>query len=199
VNDSRAGTARVVLVRHAQPAAIWGSGDDPDPGLDDTGREQAETMARALAPSGPLPILVSPMARTRETAKPLAELWGVEPMTEPAVGELKAPADLGREHVSWLRDVMRSTYSELPAELRAFRDRVVDRIAAVTSDLVVVTHYLAINALVGAATGDDRVVSFAPAHCSRTVVDVARGGLTLIELGASGDARRILLDDSERS
>jgi hypothetical protein len=31
------------------------------------------------------------------------------------------------------------------------------------------------------------------------VVDVARGGLTLIELGASGDARRILLDDSERS
>jgi broad specificity phosphatase PhoE len=199
VNSPSTSAARVVLVRHARPAATWGSGNSPDPGLDDTGREQAAAMARALAPSGPLPMLVSPMARTRETAAPLADLWAVAPTVEAAVGELRAPADPGLDHVAWLRDVMRSTYAELPAELRAFRDRVVERVSALTTDTVVVTHYLAINALVGAASSDDRVVSFAPAHCSRTVVEVASDGLRLVELGATGDGGRIVVDPSERS
>jgi broad specificity phosphatase PhoE len=144
-------------------------------------------------------MLVSPMARTRETAAPLAQLWGVAPVVELAVGELKAPPDPGLDHVAWLRDVMRSSYADLPVELRAFRDRVVERVSGLTTDTVVVTHYLAINALVGAASGDDRVVSFAPAHCSRTVVEVARDGLTLIELGAGGDGGRIVVDPSERT
>ena len=56
----------LVLVRHGRPAAGWDA--DPDPGLDPEGVAQAERMAAALAPSGPLPIVVSPKRRTRETA-----------------------------------------------------------------------------------------------------------------------------------
>ncbi len=69
-----------------------------------------------------------------------------------------------------------------------FRDRVLRAIRATTTDTVVMTHFLAINAVVGAATGDDRVVCFAPGHCSCTVVDLdpRDGRLRVVELGATG-------------
>ena len=50
-------------------------------------------MAEVLAPLGPLPVVVSPLRRTRETAAPLLARWSVEPVVEPAVGELTAPPD----------------------------------------------------------------------------------------------------------
>ena len=39
---------------------------------------------------------------------------------------------------------------------------------------------------VGAATDDDRVMCFRPAHCSQTVVEIADGQIELVELGAEG-------------
>ena len=62
--------SRLVLVRHGRAAAGWDA--DADPGLDATGREQADAVAAALAPEGPLPVVVSPMRRTRETAAPVS-------------------------------------------------------------------------------------------------------------------------------
>ena len=53
---------------------------------------------------------------------------------------------------------------------------------------VVVTHFVAINVAVGAATGDDRLVCFRPDNCSRTVLDNDGGRLRLVELGAEVDA-----------
>ena len=38
--------ARLYLVRHGKATGSWDT--DPDPGLDDVGREQAEAMATAL-------------------------------------------------------------------------------------------------------------------------------------------------------
>jgi hypothetical protein len=70
-----------------------------------------------------------------------------------------------------------------------FRARVLGAIRALRADTIVVTHFLAINAVVGAATDDDRVVCFMPTHCSRTVVDLDDAGrLHLVELGDSGRA-----------
>jgi len=64
----------VVLVRHAEKEA----GDDP--ALDGAGRARARALAHALSewPGGA--IYVSQFRRTRETAAPLAEAWGVEPV-----------------------------------------------------------------------------------------------------------------------
>ena len=55
--------ATLYLVRHGQAAASWG--EDPDPGLNALGHGQAARMAAAL---GPMPIMISPLRRTRETA-----------------------------------------------------------------------------------------------------------------------------------
>ena len=55
---------RIRLVRHGRATGGWD--DDPDPGLDDVGRQQAERLAALLGPLGDAdpPLLVtSPLRR----------------------------------------------------------------------------------------------------------------------------------------
>jgi broad specificity phosphatase PhoE len=174
-------SARVVLVRHGRAAAGWGQ--DPDPGLDDTGRAQAEALADALAPIGPLPILVSPLRRTRQTAEPLERRWGVTATVAADVGEVPSPTDDLAERAEWLRRAMAGAWDDLGPDLRAWRRRVVDRLARLERDTVVVTHFVAINAAVSEATGDPRMISCRPDYCSQTVLDVDGGRLRVVSLG----------------
>jgi broad specificity phosphatase PhoE len=170
---------RLVLVRHGRPDGTWGR--DPDPGLDDLGHEQASAVA--------IDVVVSPLRRTRETAAPLVARWGVTPVVEAGVGELTAPADAPPDHTAWLRTLMAGTVADHADVMVPFHSRVLGAIRALRADAVVVTHFLAINAVVGAATGDDRVACFAPDHCSCTTVELdADGGLRVVELGAGGAA-----------
>src|SRR5207247_236191 len=80
---------RLYLVRHGKAAASFS--EAPNPGLDATGTTQAEAMAERLAPLGPLPIVTSPLKRTRDTAAPLEKRWRFTARTEPAVGGLPSP------------------------------------------------------------------------------------------------------------
>jgi broad specificity phosphatase PhoE len=170
----------LTLVRHGRAAAQWGQ--DPDPGLDEVGRAQAIAMADALAPQGPLPIVVSPLRRTRETAAVLEERWDGVGVVDPAVGEIESPsADLaGRD--AWLRELMQGSWTDAP-DLDPWRRRVIDALAAIQTDTVVVTHFVAINVAVGHALADDRVVCFVPDNCSRTVLEVDDDRFTVVALG----------------
>ncbi|HMC69829.1 MAG TPA: histidine phosphatase family protein [Mycobacteriales bacterium] len=180
--------ARLTLVRHGRAAAGWGA--DLDPGLDDLGRAQAEAMADVLAPSGPLPIVVSPLRRTRDTAAPLEQRWAVEGVVDPSVGEIESPSpDLAQREL-WLRELMQGTWSAAPA-LDWWRGRVIDSLAAITTDTVVVSHFVAINVAVAHATGDDRVVCFVPDNCSRTVIDTDGDRFTVVELGEQVTSTRV--------
>jgi broad specificity phosphatase PhoE len=179
-------TARLRLVRHGRAAAGWDN--HRDPGLDDVGRAQAAAMALTLAPLGPLPIVCSPMRRTRETAEPLATAWGIEPLIDAAVGEILAPAgvEMG-ERIAWLRQAVEGPWSELGEPHVSWRSGVVDRLLALTADTVIVSHFVAINAAIGAAVGDDRVVVARLDNCSVTVIDVVDGTLRLVEIGREAD------------
>jgi broad specificity phosphatase PhoE len=174
----------VVLVRHGKAAAGWS--DDLDPGLDDLGRQQAEAMADRLHLFGPLPLYSSPLRRCYETAEALGDRWGVEPIVTPDVGEVESPTPDLAARGEWLQGFMRSTWSAQPDELHAWRGRVVDFVRSLEGDAVVVSHFIAINAVVGAATGDDRIISFAPDNCSVTEVKVEGGTLEVVELGGTG-------------
>ena len=180
--------SRLFLVRHGRAAAGWG--DDPDPGLDDIGRAQAEAMAEALAPLGPMPIVVSPLRRTRETAAVLERRWSRTALVDPGVGEIESPtADLA-EREEWLRAVMQGSWSEAP-ELATWRQRVIDTLADLRADTVVVTHFVAINVAVGHATNNDRVVCFVPDNCSRTVLDVDGVDFVVVQLGEQAATTRV--------
>ena len=174
---------RITLVRHGQAAAGWG--DDLDPGLSDVGAAQARAAADALASIGPQPIVCSPLRRCRETAAALAALWDVEPVVDARVGEIVSPADQSglEARSAWLRAAMQGTWSALGPEHHAWRSAVVDRVRACTEDTVIHSHFVAINAVVGAALGDDRLVCFAPDNCSWTVIDVDGDDLRVVALG----------------
>jgi broad specificity phosphatase PhoE len=173
---------RLYLVRHGKAAAAFS--EAPDPGLDTTGAAQAEALAERLAPLGPLPIITSPLRRTRETATPLERRWRFTARLEPAVGEIPSPMDDPAARGEWLRGVMTGAWSAQPETLRAWRRHVIDALVALPRPTVVVTHFVAINVAVGFAEGDDRVVGFAPDNCSVTVLDVEEGTLRVVRRGA---------------
>lgn len=183
--------ARLHLVRHGQAAATWEA--DRDPGLSDFGRTQAEAVAGRLAPLGPLPIVVSPLRRTRETAAPLEARWGHAAAVDPTVGEIDAPA----EHAgldargAWLREAMAGEWWALGDEHHAWRRAIVDRLLAIDEDTVVVSHFVAINVAVGAATGDERVVCLSPGYCSVTTLR-NDGGVLVVEATGDEAATRVL-------
>ncbi|HVF08334.1 MAG TPA: histidine phosphatase family protein [Actinomycetota bacterium] len=171
---------RLTLIRHGHAAAGWA--DDPDPGLDALGHAQAAALVDLV--DGPAPLFVSPLRRTRETAAPLAQAWSIEPVIEPGVGEITAPDGLD-DRAAWLRAALASSYADLGAVHGSWRDRVLSTLRSLPDGAVVVSHFVAINAAVGAASGDDRLVCFTPDNCSRTTLTVdADGRFSVVELGA---------------
>jgi broad specificity phosphatase PhoE len=177
---------RLYLVRHGRAAAGWDT--DPDPGLDEIGQRQADALGSRLQPLGPLPILTSPLLRCRQTAAPLAAAWHVEPRVEDAVAEIPSPEGVAMaDRIDWLRAAMQGSWSDLAPRYVAFRDEIVQFLVALQADAVVFSHFVAINAAIGAAIGDDRLVVRSLDNCSVTIVDVMSGSLQLVESGHEAD------------
>jgi len=181
--------ATVRLVRHGQASAGWGT--DPDPDLDDLGRSQSETVAQALhaqLAGTPVQVWTSPLLRCRSTAQPFVDLHGVEARVVDAVREIPSPTDISTEQrIEWLRTAMDGTWGDLGGEFVAYRDRLVDVMSAVTTDTVVFSHFIAINAVIGACIGDDRLVIRSLANTSVTTIDVTNGALTLVKGGEEAE------------
>ena len=178
---------RVHLVRHGRAAAGWDTAVDPP--LDAAGRQQAAAAAARLAPLGPLALVSSPLLRCRQTAAALEELWGEPALVEPAVAEIPSPEGVGMGgRGDWLRAAMAGTWTELGPRYTAYRDAVVAAVAALATESVVCSHFVAINAVIGAALGDDRLLISPLDNCSVTIVEVDPvGGVRLIEGGREAD------------
>ena len=155
---------RVYMVRHGRAAAGWNV--DPDPGLDDLGRSQSLAVASKLSSLGPLPVMSSPLLRCQQTAFPLA------------TGE-------------WLREAMAGTWSQVATRSGShytdYRNAIAQRVAAITTDTVVFSHFIAINAVIGVATDNDAMVIASLDNCSVTTFEVVDGKLVLIESGNEAD------------
>jgi broad specificity phosphatase PhoE len=177
---------RLYLVRHGRAEAGWDTAIDP--GLDATGQRQAADVAQRLAQLGQVTVLTSPLRRCRETAAALTDLSGVEAVIEPGVAEIPSPKGVAMgERTEWLRLAMRGSWNDLGARYVDFRDRVVATLSALHRDTVVFSHFIAINTAIGAALADDRLVIRSLDNCSVTILDVADGGLQLVEAGHEAD------------
>jgi broad specificity phosphatase PhoE len=179
--------AKIHLVRHGQAAA--GFGAHKDPGLNEIGRQQADAVAQALESLGPLAIRSSPLARAYETALPLAKRWQADITIETRVAEIPSPSDDLNERAQWLAQAMQGTWSELDALFVDWRDTLVRCLLDITGDCVIFSHYVAINAAVGAAQGDDRMRVFAPDNCSVTTINNSGGVLQVEQLGRTADTK----------
>lgn len=94
--------------------------------------------------------------------------------------------------VKWLREAMRGTWNDVAEtsgeQYLAYRDNVVRTIRQMTTDAVIFSHFIAINVVIGAALGDDRLVIASLDNCSVTEVVVGPGGrLAIDEIGREAD------------
>lgn len=179
----------IVLVRHGRAEAGFGS--HRDPGLDDVGRAQAEATAEELAArfEEPVPIYSSPLKRAQETAAALARRWESEVILEPRVAEIPSPTEDLRERARWLQGVMAGKWTDLPPELLRWRQDLVDCVLGFETDTVVFCHFIAINVVVGAATGAEELIVFRPDNGSVTDVLTDAGKLELVALGIEANTR----------
>jgi probable phosphoglycerate mutase len=80
------GATEVILIRHGsarhwtpeQPIDLIDGHSDPE--LTELGRSQAQAVARRLGDTDPAAVFVTPLRRTQETAGPLAQRLGIEPV-----------------------------------------------------------------------------------------------------------------------
>ncbi len=183
---------RVFLIRHAEPRAHWG-GDEHNPGLSETGHAQAAAAAAALAGLGDLAACSSPLRRCVETASPYVDQRGVALRYDPRVGEVTAPADIV-DRRAWLMANFpfldphpSQRWGALDPQLHAWRAQVLNAVRELGEDTAIFSHFIAINALVGAALGRDETIVCRPAHASITELALSDAALSLVRLGAQMD------------
>jgi broad specificity phosphatase PhoE len=165
------------LVRHGRAEAGI---EQLDPGLDEVGKSQAERAAAALRGVGAKRLICSPLRRARETAAPIAAMLALTPEIREEVAEVFDPAMGVGARRDMLVPLLSGKWSEQPAELVSWRDRVLSALVGLgTEDTIVVSHFVAISAAIGASTEDDRVSPCALANASITTMVVTGGKLAL--------------------
>ena len=177
----------IYLIRHGQAEAGWNM--QHDPGLSDTGRQQANEAARALADRGPLPIIVSPLRRTRETAHEFEMKWRRPAVVDSRVAEIPSQGMTLEERGEWLKTLARRRWDDLDQVVQDWRRTAIQSLLELSQDTVVVTHFMVVNAAVCWAKGDGRAVYFTPLAGSRTTLERGGDSFNIVELGDAGASR----------
>jgi len=174
----------VHLVRHGEAFASF---DHPDPGLSERGHRQAAHVAEWAKGTNARRLAVSPLQRTRETAAPIAAALAIEPEYRDEVAEVFDPTMPVAERVAMLPAFIASRWSEQPEGLRAWRHRVIETVTALVRDAdaaghdtIIVSHFVAIGAVIGEATGDDAIIPVPMANAAITTFATHANGLRLL-------------------
>ena len=181
---------QIALVRHGRASGGWDTALDPD--LDDLGRRQAEDVAKNLDQifvGKEVEIISSPLLRCRQTASAFAKLRVLPVRVCDEVTEIPSPNGVAMaERVAWLREVMQGRWSDLDENYLVFRDRLVEFVRAIERDTVIFSHFIAINAVIGALTNDDRLVIRSLDNCSLTLLECdSKGKLWIAQSGHEAD------------
>lgn len=187
---------RLFLIRHAEPEAQWG-GADADPGLTKSGKAEAAAAGERMTRHGSMKIISSPLKRARDTATAVAAAMGGQVHIDPRIGEVAAPAGTP-DRRKWLaetfpwgdQDTMRK-WSSTEQALQQWRQGVLEAATSLTEDAVFVTHYIAINVLVGAAMKSDFTIVCQPDLASITEMIVEDGQLIALFRGVPIQASNV--------
>ena len=164
-------TTRFLLLRHAEATgnAAGQTQGRIDNQLTDRGRRQAATVAASLAPYRPVALYVSPASRTRGTAAPIAEAYGLEPVIDERLyevdhGELDGMGfdEIRERYAGFLEEWRDERFADLrfpggesmgEAQVRMLEalDEVGERHG--NADVVVVSHNMALKSLLTHALG----------------------------------------------
>ncbi|HEY0448716.1 histidine phosphatase family protein [Actinophytocola sp.] len=183
----------LTFVRHGEPAR----GVPHDPGLTDLGRRQAAEAAAFLSEEDYAAVYVSPLRRATETAAPIAEALGLEPVVMDGLAEFDRAApyrhfeDLVAAGDPRIEAYLRGDLSAWGTTAEAFRSAVagaVDRIVAGHPGrrVVVVSHGGVANVFFAAVLGIDRLAFHSPAYGSVSRARAGAGRYSLVSLNECG-------------
>ena len=177
----------LLLIRHALPLRVENADGPADPPLAEAGHRQARALAEWLAPEPLDRLYVSPLTRARETAVPLAEARGLEPIVEEGVAEFDKDADsyVPMEELKtsgdprWHEIVGGGYFGDTSPD--EFQSTVVHAIERIVADnpggtVAVVCHGGVINAYLAHVLDLDDLLFFEPAYTSISRVVASRRG-----------------------
>jgi probable phosphoglycerate mutase len=189
------GACRVLLVRHGETTPVRDGVAVPllegqsNPDLDAVGVDEARRVAGRLAELDIAAIYVTPLARTHQTAAPLAERLGLEPVVEPRLIEVHLGEWEGGQYRRRVaagdpiaaRVLVEQRWDVIPGAepMDRFAARVREGIEAVAAahpdqTIVVVSHGGTIGQALAEATGA-RALAFGPDNGSISELVVVRG------------------------
>lgn len=189
----QAGRVDLLLIRHALPERVEAVGRPADPPLSGTGHRQAMALAEWLSHEPLDGLYVSPMRRARQTAHPLSDVTGLDPVVEEGVAEYDKDAEayipieeLRAADDPRYRELIEGKYfdhGELDAE--SFQRTVVDAVDGIVAahrseTAAVVCHGGVINAYVGHVLGLDEFMIFEPAYTGITRIRASSRGHRMI-------------------
>lgn len=172
--ETPSGATEILLVRHGESAEADPENPFPlldgrgDPPLSELGRAQADSLAARLAGERIDAVYITPLRRTAETAAPLLERLGIEPVVEPGLVEISLGEWEGghyRQRIAERDPLATEVFARQRWELipgAESSEQVADRASAAIRRLaaahpgervVAVSHAVAIGTLLSAATG----------------------------------------------
>ncbi len=173
--------SEIILVRHGEASANFR--ERIDPGLSKVGRTQALQVAERLSGLTGFDLFTSPLARAKETAEPLSNIWEKPAIIEPRVREVPSEGIALADRGEWLSRIMTGRWSEVDAERSRWRDDLLKCLRESDTPRIYFSHFIAINVVVGAITQDDRVVCVFPKNTSVFRFANHDGQLSIVEFG----------------
>ena len=191
------GATELLLVRHGESEAarsdrlfptVAGHGDPP---LAPMGHEQADAVARRLVHERIDALYVTTLQRTSQTAAPLAERLGLEPLVEPDLREVY----LGE----WERGLLRQRAAERdPVFLEVMRQERWDVIPGAERQEAFAARVVGAVERIAAAHPDERVVAVVHGGVIGQIMSHATGAGGFAFAGADNASIHHLVVTSER-
>jgi broad specificity phosphatase PhoE len=171
------------MVRHGQAAAAWH--ESPDPGLSELGQQQAATAAKQLDHLNNVAIISSPLLRCQETAQPFATAKNTPISIHAEVSEIPTPSNIAFDQRGpWLQQAMAGTWQELGQQFVDYKNDIGNFVKNLQHDTIIFSHFIAINAVLGYATGNDQLVVAHLDNCSVTTFHIDdSNNLTIVDTG----------------
>ena len=183
----------LLLIRHALPIRVEGAAGPADPPLSDVGHRQAAALVRWLAPEPLDALVVSPMARARETAAPLATARGLDAEVHDGVAEFDRDADsyVPMEELKaagdprWQEIVAGGYFNGGDLTPQQFQATVVEAVEGIIAanagaTAAIVCHGGVINAYVAHVLGIDELLFFEPGYTSISRIRASRRGHRMV-------------------
>jgi broad specificity phosphatase PhoE len=154
----------IYLVRHGEAANSWAEALDSP--LSELGKQQAKAVSRSFGKS-PIAIISSPMLRAKQTAAPLAQIWGVSVKIDDCFIEIPSDSE-EKDRKKWLQQIFEQKWNMVNSRIKEWREKAFEAILCKKSDVIIFTHFMLINAVISKIKKTNQLVFFSPDNASIT-------------------------------